>query len=140
MKRAALFALLVIGINGIAQAAREDDHAAREAAIQWLQFMDAGRYEEAASQGSTEVRSFEQWLSDFKNRRSELGRLKRRQFVEQKRAAIIAGVPEVRSYNILRFKSSFENPPPLLEEIVLSKVGCCWEIFQYKLTPIEQSK
>lgn len=101
--------------------------------MQWLQLVDAGRYEEAASQGSTEVRSFEQWLNHFKSQRAQLRRLSRRQFIELKRAAIIAGVPEVRRYNILRFKSSFENAPPLLEEVVLSKVGCCWEIFGYSM-------
>ena len=111
----------------------EDDEQAREAAIQWLQLLDNGRNEEAASQGSQETRSFDQWLNHFKNVRAVLGRINQRQFVELKRAAIISGVPEVRRYYILRFKSSFEHRTAATETITISKVGCCWEIFGYTI-------
>ena len=118
----------------------KNDEVARDAAVQWLQLVDAGRLEEAASQGSTEVRSFDQWLNHFKTQRADLGRIGKRQFIDLKHTAIISGVPEVRRYNVIRFRSLFQNSPRLVEEIVLSKIGCCWEIFQYKIAPVERRR
>lgn len=134
MKRAALFGLIVAAVYTSARADRPNDDAAREAAIQWLQLVDNGRHEEAASQGSQEVRSFEQWLNHFKTERAALGRANKRQFIELKHAAIISGVPEVRRYYILRFKSSFDHRTAATEVITISKVGCCWEVFEYQIS------
>lgn len=126
----------------------KNDEAARNAVVQWLQLVDAGRYEEAASQGSQEVRAFEQWVNQF-TQRASLGRAHNRQFVEIKHTAVVAGVPDVRRYYVVRFKTSFEHPPSVraglalnsgaaskpvaIEEIVLTKIGCCWEIFGYTI-------
>ena len=111
-----------------------NDDAAPAAAVKWLQLLDAGRVEEGASQGSQEVRSFEQWLNHFKIQRVALGRINKRHLVELKRSAIISGLPEVRRYFIVRFKSSFERKPTAIEEITISKVGCCWEVYEYKIS------
>jgi hypothetical protein len=112
----------------------KNDEAAREAAIQWLQLVDSGRYDEAASQGSQEVRGFEQWLNFFRTHGATLGRVNKRQFAGIKRTAIVPGVPEVRRYYMVQFKSSFEHRPTAVEEIVLTKIGCCWEIFGYTIS------
>jgi hypothetical protein len=125
---------LTAGVCAISEAARPDDEAARDAAVQWLQLVDAGRYEEAASQGSQEVRAFEQWMNQFKTQRASLGRAHNRQFLEIKHTAIVSGVPEVRRYYVVRFKTSFEHKPGAIEEIVVTKIGCCWEIFGYKIS------
>ncbi len=116
-----------------ATALSKNDEAARDAATQLVQLVDAGRNDEAASQGSQEVRAFEQWVNQFKSERTSLGRMSRRQLVEIKHTAIISGVPEVRRYYMVRFKSSFEHRPNAVEEIVLTKIGCCWEVFGYKV-------
>ena len=110
-----------------------NNDAARVAAVRWLQLLDAGRVEEGASQGSPEVRSLEQWRDYLKTHRTMLGPLNKRQFVEMKHIAVIPGVPEVRPYYILRFKSSFEHHPAALELITITKIGCCWEVFDYKV-------
>ena len=128
----------------------KNDEAARNAIVQWLQLVDAGRYEEAASQGSQEVRAFEQWVNQFKTQRASFGRAHNRQFVEIKHTAIVSSVPQVRRYYAVRFKTSFERPPSVraglalnsgaaskpvaIEEIVLTKIGCCWEIFGYTIS------
>jgi hypothetical protein len=141
---------LVAGVCAITEAARPDDEAARNAVVQWLQLVDAGRYEEAAAQGSQEVRAFEQWVNQFKTQRASLGRVHNRQFAEIKHTAIVSGVPDVRRYCVVRFKTSFEHPlsvraglalnsgvaskPSATEEIVLTKIGCCWEIFGYTIS------
>jgi len=134
MKRAALFAILVAGAFGTATSTPLNDDPAREAALQWLQLIDSGRYEEAASQGSQEVHSFEQWINHFKTQRLPLGRMNKRQLAGIKRTAIVPAVPEVRSYLIVRFRTTFEHRPTAIEEIVLTKIGCCWEIFGYQIS------
>ncbi|HST31230.1 MAG TPA: DUF4019 domain-containing protein [Chthoniobacterales bacterium] len=110
-----------------------NNDAAREAAMQWLQLIDAGRYQEAASQGSQEVRGFEQWINQFKTQRAALSRVNKRQPSGIRRAAILAGVPEVRSYFFVRFKTAFEHQPMAIEEVTLARIGCCWEVFEYKV-------
>jgi len=134
MKRFALFTLIMASASAATRLSQPDDEAAGEAAIQWLELVDAGRNDEAASQGSQEVRSFEQWLNHFKIQRLALGRINKRHLVELKHSAIISGLPEVRRYFILRLKSSFERKPTAIEEITISKVGCCWEVFDYKIS------
>ena len=134
MKRIARFALLGLTLSSAAAITlSSSDELARDAALQWLQLIDAGRYEEAASQGSQEMFSFEQWMSHVKNQRTAFGRLNRRQFLELKRTSIVAGVPEVRRYQTIRFKTSFERKPTATEQITIAKIGCCWEIFEYKV-------
>src|SRR5689334_11688517 len=95
------------------------DEPARDATIQWLQLVDAGRYDEAASQGSTEVRSFDQWQNYFKTHRASLGRLNRRELVDLKHRPTFPAAFQVRKYYVLRFKTSFEQHPGETEEIVL---------------------
>ena len=109
------------------------DEAAREAAVQWLQLIDAGRYEEAASQGSQEARSFDQWLGYLKNQRAVLGHVNKRQFTVIKRTALVSGVPEVRRYFLLQFTTGFAGQRLATEHVTLTKIGCCWEIFGYTI-------
>jgi hypothetical protein len=109
------------------------DEIARAAAVQWLQLIDAGRFEEAASQSSTDTRSFDQWRDYLTAYRTRLGRVNRRELIEMKQRPTFAGAFQVRSYYTLRFKSSFEHRPTSVEQLVLTKIGCCWEIFEYKI-------
>ena len=111
----------------------KDDDAARKAAIEWLELVDAGKYQEAASQASQEIRGFEQWLNHLATQRGPLGRVNKRHFVEMNHASTVAGVPEVRGYHVIRFKTSFERTPSATEQITIAKVGCCWEIFGYEI-------
>ena len=130
-----LVTLCVAGLIYSASAASlsKNDEAARDAAVQWLQLIDAGRYEEAASQGSQELHSFEQWLNYLKNQRESLGHVNKRQVIAIKRTALVSGVPEVRRYFLVRFTTALVGKPPVAEQIALSKIGCCWEIFGYTI-------
>lgn len=110
------------------------DEAARDGAIQWLQLVDAGHYDEAASQASLEARALEQWLNHFKAERRPLGRVNRREFVEVKHISVFPRVPDVRRYYVLRFRTSFDNRPVAIEQITICKMGCCWEIYEYKIS------
>ena len=127
-------AVAALTCSAFALTLSKDDELARDAAGQWLQLVDAGRFEEAASQGSTEVRSFDQWRDYFKTERARLGRLHRRELVELKHRPTFPNAFQVRKYYILRFKTAFEHGSPTIEEVALTKIGCCWEIFGYKIS------
>lgn len=117
----------------LAAAPVRGDDAARDAAIQWLQLIDAGRNEEAASQASTETRPFEQWLNHLKRKRAPLGKLMRRQFISMKHQSTFPSGFQVREYYVVRFQTSFAAKPSAIEEVVITKIGCCWEVFEYKV-------
>ena len=135
MKRAALLGLLIaITVVADALTLSKNDEPARDAAVQWLQIVDAGRYDEAASHGSTEVRSFDQWREYLSAQRASLGRLNKRELIEMKHRPTFPTAFQVRKYYVLRFKTSFEHHPGEIEEIVLAKIGCCWEIFGYAIS------
>src|SRR5690242_3066855 len=102
MKRIALFALLLINAEiCYALTLSKNDEVARDAAVQWLQLVDAGRFEEAASQGSTEVRSFDQWRDYFTANRTRLGRVNRRNLIEIRHRPTFPTAFQVRKYYVL---------------------------------------
>jgi len=111
-----------------------NDEAARDAAVQWLQLVDAGHNEEATSQASLEAWPLQKWLNYFKTQRAPLGKVHNRQVVEMKHTSIVARVPDVQRYYVIRFNTSFEHRPGAMEQITLAKVGCCWEIFDYQIS------
>jgi len=110
-----------------------NDEAAPNVAFQCLRVVDSGNYEEAALQMSQEIRALQNWVSYFAAHRGPLGRVKNRQIVDVKHASTIPGNPQLRQHDIMRFKTSFEHKPGALEEVVMSKVGCCWEVSGYKI-------
>jgi hypothetical protein len=112
----------------------KNDEAARNAVVQWLELVDAGRFEEAASQASQEVRGFEQWINHLKTQRASLGKMTTRRFFNIKHQPTFPGGFQVRKYYIVRFKTSFEHKPAATEEIALTRIGCCWEIFEYQIS------
>jgi len=129
-----------------------DDKAAREVALQWLQLVDAGNYKDAALLISEQIRGSRDWPNYFAGRRAPFGRVKDRQIVEVKHASTVPGDPELRPHTIMRFKTSFEHPPSVragpapnhgvpskavaIEEIVMTKMGCCWEVSGYEINLI----
>ena len=137
--------LLVTAITGQAAAATvsKGDDAARDAALQWLQVVDSGNYQDAALMVSEHVRVIRDWPNYLSSNRARLGPANRREIVEVKHRSTIPEAAEVRRYVIIRFKTSFERPPSstygvastpaVFEEVVTAKVGCCWEIFDYKI-------
>ena len=111
----------------------KDDDAARKAAIEWLELVDAGKYQEAASQTAQEIHGFEQWLNYFATQRRPLGRVNKRKLIEMNHTSTVAGVPEIRRYDVIRCKTSFERKQGATEQLTIAKVGCCWEIFGYAI-------
>src|SRR5436305_8117875 len=138
MLRAVAFALIgacVITCSAIALSLSLSpaDEAARDVALQWLGVVDSGNYKDAALLISEQVRGSRDWTKYFAAHRSPLGRVNNRKIAEVKHASTVPGDPEFRRHAIVRFKTSFEHKAPAAEEIVLTKMGCCWEVIGYRI-------
>ena len=120
--------------SAVALTLSKDDEAARQAAMQFLQVVDSGNYNDAAFMMSERVRGQRDWLNYFITGRASFGRVIKRQIVELKHASTVPGDYELRQHAIIRFKTSFERKPSALEDVVLAKMGCCWEVFDYKIS------
>jgi hypothetical protein len=134
-RRAALVLLVVCAIAQIAFALSltSDDEAARNVAFQWLQVVDSGNYRDATLLIAEHARGSQDWLNYFAAHRAQLGRANNRRIAEVKHASTIPSDPELRQHDIIRFKTSFEHKPGALEEVVMTKMGCCWEVSGYKI-------
>ena len=124
-----MFALI-----GSAPALSPKDEAARQSALEWLHVIDSGNYKDAALMISNYARDSRDWPNYLAKERAPLGRARNRQIASVKHAAIVAGDAETRQHAIVRFKSAFEKIIAI-EEIVVARTGCCWEIFDYKILP-----
>ena len=129
--------LAVIGMSALicsARALSKEDETARDVALQWLQVVDSGNYKDATLMMSEAVRATQDWSNYLAARRAPLGRLSKRNIIEIKHASTVPGDPELRQHTIMRFKTSFEHNPAATEEIVMTKMGCCWEVSGYSIT------
>ncbi len=144
MRFAAVFALACAGAcSALALSLSPEDEAARDIALQWLGVVDSGNYKDAALLISEEVRGSRDWTKYFAAHRAPLGHVNNRKIAEVKYASTVPGDPEFRRHAIVRFKTSFEHPPSstygvaskaaAAEEIVLTKMGCCWEVWHYSV-------
>src|SRR5437773_10167693 len=116
-----------------ARALSPEDEGARDVALQWLRIVDSGNYQDAALQITDYARGSQDWLKYFASQRAPLGHVKNRQILDVKHASTIPGDPEVRQHDIIRFNTSFERKSAALEEVVMAKMGCCWEVSGYKI-------
>ena len=144
MRFAAVFALACAGAcSALALSLSPEDEAARDVALQWLGVVDSGNYKDAALLISEQVRGSRDWTKYFAAHRAPLGRVNNRRIAEVKHASTVPGDPELRLHAIVRFKTSFEHKPSstygvaskaaATEEIVLTKMGCCWEVMGYEI-------
>jgi hypothetical protein len=111
-----------------------DDEAARDVALQWLRVVDSGNYKDAALMISEQVRGSRDWANYLAVHRAPLGRVNSRKIAEVKHASTVPGDPELRPHAIIRFKTSFERNAAATEEIVMTKMSCCWEVSGYEIS------
>ncbi len=133
VKSSALILVLVWALPAFALNLSTDDEPARQAALQWLQVIDSGNYQDAAQQITGYARGSRDWLKYFGSHRARLGDVKNRHVMEVKHAGTIPGDPELRQHAIIRFKTSFEHKAVAIEEVVMTKMGCCWEVGGYEV-------
>lgn len=110
-----------------------DDEAARNVAFDWLGLVDAGNYKIAAAQMAEQVRATQRWVTYFSVNRAPRGKVKNREIISIKRTPTIKGVPVWWKFATVRFKTSFEGKPAALEEVVLTKASCCWDVSGYRI-------
>jgi len=133
MRISAILLILSFCCSALALTVSAADEAARDAALQWLRVVDSGNYNDAALQMAEQVRTLQNWLGYFAAYRAPLGRVNNRHVVEIKHASTIPGDPELRLHAIMRFKTSFEHKAVATEEVVVTKMGCCWEVARYEV-------
>src|SRR6267143_1768540 len=134
MRFAAVFASACAGAcSALALSLSPEDEAARDIALQWLGIVDSGNYKDATLLISEEVRWSRDWTKYFAAHRAPLGRVNNRKIAEVKYASTVPGDPEFRRHAIVRLKTSFEHKAAAKEEIVLTKMGCCWEVMGYEI-------
>ena len=139
MRFAAVFALACAGACSalaLSLSLSPADEAARDVALQWLGVVDSGNYKDATLLISEQVRGSRDWTKYFAAHRAPLGRVNNRKIAEVKHASTVPGDPELRLHAIVRFKTSFEHKAAATEEIVLTKMGCCWEVCGYSITAV----
>lgn len=129
-----LFAsLLCVAALALPLSLSPEDKAARDVAIQWLRVVDSGNYKDAALMISEQVRGSRDWANYFAAHRAPLGRVNNRKIDEVKHASTVPGDPLLRPHAIMRFKTSFERKAAATEHIVMTKMGCCWEVSDYSV-------
>lgn len=111
-----------------------EDETARDVALEWLQLIDSAKYNDAAQMMSEQVRATRDWANYFTAHRAPLGRANNRQITELKHARSIPSDPELRPHAVIRFRTSFERKAAATEEIVMTKMGCCWEVSDYTIS------
>lgn len=127
------FAACVLISSAQALTLSKDNEAARDAALQWLQIVDAGKYQEAASQASHESHRLKSILNYLTNHRTPLGRADKRRTVKVTNDSNYSGLPNTRPYHTIWFRTSFAREPLADEVVVVAKIDCCWKIFDYEV-------
>lgn len=158
MKPAILLMLgaLTFHASACAAALSPDDAAAKDVALQWLQLVDSGDYEHAVLQTPEQIGLQQNWMTYLLARRRPLGRVKNRQVVEIKHKPTVHGARTWWKYKVVRLKTSFEHPPSVragraptdgvaskpaaMEEVVLTKMACCWEVSGYSITAVTSDR
>jgi hypothetical protein len=125
---------LICSAFGLSLSLSPDDEAARDVALQWLRVVDSGNYKDAALMVPEQFRGLRDWTNYFTAHRAPLGRVNNRKIAEVKHASTVPGDPVLRPHAIIRFKTSFERNAA--EEIVMTKMGCCWEVSRYSITAV----
>ena len=129
----AVISTFALQCSAIALSLSPEDEAARDVALQWLGVVDSGNYKDAALLISEQVRGSRDWTKYFAAHRAPLERVNNRKIAEVKYASTVPGDPEFRRHAIVRFKTSFEHKAAAAEEIVLTKMSCCWEVSGYRI-------
>jgi Protein of unknown function (DUF4019) len=117
-----------------------EDETARQTALQWLQVVDSGNYKHAALMISEAVRGQQDWVSYLNAQRTPLRGVNKRQIGNLKHTSAIPGLPGVRNYVVVEFKTSFERRPVATEEVVMAKMGCCWEVSGYSIATVTNNR
>lgn len=132
------FALLLGAVIAQGPLAAEPDRgaaiaAATEQAEQWLQAMDAHRWDDGWKQSAAVVRegrTQEDWVRDFGTPREALGKPVMREVKRADYSTAVRGAPE-GEYVTAVFLTQFSNTPPATETVLLVLERGQWRVGGY---------
>jgi len=111
------------------EASHVPDTAATQAAQQWLALVDSGDWNaswRATAQGFQSLNSVEAWRSASENARVPLGRALSRRLASEE------GIPAPpHGYQLVRFRTRFENGGEATETLSLAREGATWRVAGY---------
>ena len=114
---------------------RANENDARAAALQWLQLLDDGDYEEAFEFEAQDFRMYRtqsQFVRLMQARRAPFGKTLARSFIGARHVEKFVGAPE-GDYESVLFKTNFEHKNPTAERVILIKQPVGWRVIDYKI-------
>ncbi len=134
--------LLIIGRATAPAHAQSDDEqvtAAKEAAAEWIELLDANDYqatwEQAASLLKSQV-SADQWASQIQQVHSQLGAMQERSLIAARYTTSLPNVPE-GEYVVAQYRAQYGNQT-VIETATLTKDGDAWRVAGYFVRPENQ--
>jgi hypothetical protein len=121
--------------SGRRAAKRAYEQAARLAAIEWLEFLDDGDYEEAYDREPARLRAggtVRQFVRSMRARRAPFGKTISRKFIGAAYSQKLTGAPD-GNYESVLFKTSFEHKAVAAERVILSGDHATWRVVDYRL-------
>ena len=114
---------------------RANESDARGAALQWLQLLDQGDYDEAFEFEAQDFRMYRtqsQFVRLMQARRAPFGKTINRKFIGAAHVEKFVGAPE-GNYESVLFKTNFEHKNPTAERVILIKQPVGWRVIDYKI-------
>ena len=114
---------------------RANEMDARAAALNWLQLLDDGDYEEAFEFEAQDFRMYRtqsQFVRLMQARRAPFGKMFDRKFIGAAHVEKFVGAPE-GNYESVLFKTNFERKNPTAERVILIKQPVGWRVIDYRI-------
>ena len=114
---------------------RAYEHHAREAAIEWLDLVDHGEYEDALDLEPQRIRAgvtAPQFVRSMRARRAPFGRAISRNLVGSSYSRRMTGSPDA-DYESLLFKTVFQHKRVAAERVILVSDHGTWRVVDYRL-------
>lgn len=114
---------------------RANEHAAREAAIEWLDLVDQSEYEEALDLEPQRIRAgvtAPQFVRSMRAHRAPFGRAISRNLVGSSYSRRLTGAPDA-DYESLLFKTAFQHKRVAAERVILVRDHGAWRVVDYRV-------
>ena len=119
-----------------ARAIRRDyEHHAREAALEWLELVDNGEYEDALDREPSRIRAgvtVPQFIRSMRARRAPFGHVISRTSVGSSYSRRLTGAPDA-DYESLLFKTMFQHKRVAAERVIVVDDHGTWRVVDYRV-------
>lgn len=114
---------------------RANEREAHEAALQWLELVDAGEYEDALEREPARIRAgvtAGQFVRSMRAHRAPLGHATARSLMGTEYSRHLTGAPDA-NYESLLFRTSFEHKRSAAERVILVRDHGTWRVVDYRV-------